>query len=297
MGIKQRLIPLTHTMKTQQKYKKPKVLIYDIETAPNLGYYFNLYQEGNIIETLKDWYMLSFAYKWLGEKKIYVKSLPDYKTYKKDKENDVELIKDLWELFDQADIVIAHNGNSFDQKKSSARFIKHNLLPPSPYKEIDTKLVAKRYFKFDSNKLDDLGQYLGVGRKLPTTGKATWLGCMSGDMKSWAVMCKYNIQDVVLLEKVYEKLKPWMRNHPNMAVLSGKIDGCPICSSIRVQKRGVWFKKGVNKLIEIQKYQCVDCGGWFSDKVKEDVSRKKDGVCTPKVNTRGKGRTNKARRK
>lgn len=235
--------------------KKVKVLLYDIETMANLAYVWGKYEQ-DVVAYEKEWYMLTFAYKWLEEDRTYVKSLPDYKTWKKDRQNDKELIEDLWKLFDEADIVIAHNGNSFDQKKSNARFIFHGLPPPSPYKQIDTKLVAKRYFNFNSNKLDDLGNYLGIGRKINTGGFDLWLGCASGDKTSWKKMCDYNKQDVVLLEEVYLKLRGWDNQHPSVSRISGTKTNCPNCDSDKYKKRGFNYTK-VNTY---QSYQCCACG-------------------------------------
>lgn len=242
------------------KNKKLRVLLYDIETAPNLGRYFELYKEGNIIWKESDWYMLSFSWKWLGEKQTYVMSLPEFPEWKKNKENDKALVGELHKLFNEADIIIAHNGNSFDQKKSNARFIYHGFPPPEPYKEIDTKLVAKRYFKFDSNKLDDLGDYFKIGRKMQTGGFSLWKGCMEGDKKSWKKMCEYNKQDVILLEKVYEKMKPWMNNHPNIALLNGDKEGCPNCGSLNIKKEGKNHTRAGVK----QQWSCKNCFSWHS---------------------------------
>lgn len=185
---------------------KTKILLFDIEVSPITSYTWSLW-ETNVIEVKKDWYMLSFAYKWLGESKVIVKALPMYSDYLKDKENDKALCQDLWEVLDQADIVIAQNGDAFDIKKANARFIVHGFKPTSPYKTIDTLKVAKKYFKFDSNKLGELGRYLGVGNKAETGGFSTWLGCMNGDMDMWTKMIRYNRQDVILLEKVYLRLR------------------------------------------------------------------------------------------
>lgn len=235
---------------------KPKILIYDIETAPNLGYYFQLYQEGNILQVKSYWYMISFAWKWLGESKTHILALPDFDKYEKNSEDDSQLVLELWKLFNEADIVIAHNGNSFDQKKANARFIANNLIPPIPYQQIDTKLVAKKYFKFDSNKLDDLGDYLGLGRKLETE-KGLWIKVMAGDKKAWKIMCDYNKQDVILLEKVYLKLLPWMTNHPNMNLLNGTTHECPNCG-------GNTIKRGFHntRASRTQRYQCLNCFAW-----------------------------------
>lgn len=240
-------------------YKK-KILLFDIETAPNIGAYFELYKEGNIVWNVEHWYMLSFAYKWLGEKDTYVYGLPDFKGYKKDKTNDEEICRKLWELFNMAEVIIAHNGDQFDIKKSNARFIKYGFDPPSPYKTIDTKKLAKSVFKFDSNKLDDLGDYLKIGRKMHTGGLELWMDCMKGEQKAWKVMKEYNKQDVVLLEKVYLKLRGWSKNQPNMNLVLGGIYSCPVCGSAHTIKRGYLRAKTTIK----QAYQCLNCGKYSS---------------------------------
>jgi len=201
---------------------------------------------------------LSFAYKWLGEKKIHVHALPDYPAYKRDKECDSDLTAQLWELFDRADIVVAHNGDRFDIRKSNARFLAHGFIPPSPYKSVDTLKLAKKHFRFDSNKLDDLGKYLGVGRKLPHTGPHLWFGCMGGDPKAWALMRRYNAQDVALLERVYLKLRPWATTHPNLSHYS-RLDVCPVCQSNHLKNSGLHYLTSGKK----QRRTCLDCGHRF----------------------------------
>jgi hypothetical protein len=248
---------------------KARVLIYDIETSPNLGYVWGMYEQ-NVIQYESEWHMLSFAYKWLGERTTHVVTLADFKGYEKDMSNDYNLVATLWELFNEADVIIAHNGDAFDQKKSNARFAVHGFTPPSPYKQIDTLKVARKYFKFNSNKLGDLGAILGLGRKAETGGFATWLGCMRGDPKAWAKMAKYNKQDVVLLEKVYLKLRPWMDNHPAMNLLSGNMTACPKCTRGPLQKRGT----SITKTLTYQRYQCTACGGWSRSRLADSAPEK-----------------------
>ncbi len=202
--------------------------------------------------------MLTFAYKWYGESTTKVKGLPDYENYKADTEDDSALIKDLWALFDEADIVIGHNGDRFDIRKTNAKFIQHDILPPSPYQTIDTLKVARKYFAFTSNRLDALGELLGVGRKTETGGFSLWKGCMAGDKKAWNLMKKYNKQDVKLLEDVYEQLRPWMTNHPNMNTFNGEGHNCPVCDSLNVQKRG--YRR--TRTGKYQAYACQECGAW-----------------------------------
>jgi len=235
---------------------KPKVLLFDVETAPSLGYVWEKY-ETNVLDFVNEWYLLCFAAKWL-DGKMMTYSLPDFDGYKPGSENDKKLVKRLWELFDEADILIAHNGDQFDIKKANARFAYYNLPPPSPYKTVDTLKVARRYFQFTSNKLDDLGNHLGYGRKLAHTGFHLWKGCMKGDPKSWKHMVEYNKRDVVLLEKIYLHFRPWVQGHPNISVLKELPNGCPNCGSHNVKRDG----HSITKTGKYQQYRCKDCFAW-----------------------------------
>lgn len=242
--------------------KKIRTLLLDVETAPSIGAFFDLWKEGNIVWTEEAWFMLSFAWKWLGESKVQCRTLSDYAGYKKDPHNDKKLIEDLWKLIESADVIVGHNGDRFDLRKTNARIVYHGFSVPAPYKTVDTLKVARRYFKFDSNRLNDLGLYLGVGNKIPHTGSKLWKDCMKGDAKSWEIMRDYNKQDVNLLERVYLKLRPWMNNHPNVNLVDMKIGACPTCGSTKLNKRGYSMTRSTRS----QRFQCVSCGTWSTGK-------------------------------
>lgn len=238
------------------KRRTPKLLFFDIETAPNKAYVWGKWQQ-NVIEFDSEWYMLSWSAKWVGGKHE-TKCLADYPGYVPSTEDDGLLVKDLWDLFNQADVLIAHNGNKFDIKRAKTRFIEHGLLPPEPSKTIDTLTVARKHFSFNSNKLDDLGRRLGVGRKMKTGGFELWRACMEGDLKAWALMKKYNKQDVLLLERVYEKMKPWIDNHAHMGVLSNIENGCRNCGGTHFNRHGY----NITPTGKQPRYQCQKCGAW-----------------------------------
>ncbi len=243
---------------------EPRILYVDIETAPIKGYTWTMF-EANVIHVIEPTFMLCYAYKWADKKTIGVSRLCDYPNYKKDLTNDKALVTDLHALFASADIIIAHNGDSFDLKKSNARFIVHGLEPPPPVKSIDTLKISRKNFKFDSNKLDNIGRYLKVGQKLSNMSKDVWLGCIDGDPSSWQKMKRYNAQDVRLLEAVYLKVRPWHATHPDLRNYTGRT-GCPTCKSQRVQCRGFHF----NKTRKTQKMQCLDCRRWYQGRVIKD---------------------------
>lgn len=242
---------MSHTY--EKEPTKMKTLLYDIESSPLVIYSWDIW-ETNAIKVINETQMLCFAYKWLGDSKVKVLGQDDFKGWKPGVNNDKKLVEALRELFDEADVVIAHNGNSFDQKYSQARMMVHGIAPPSPYKQIDTKLVARRYGRFTSNKLDDLGKNLSIGQKLDTGGFKLWEGCLAGDKASWRKMKAYNKQDVALLEEVYLKLRPWIANHP----IIGDTDKCPKCGGGPMQKRGI--KRQTTAVY--QWYWCLNCHGW-----------------------------------
>jgi len=234
-----------------------RLLLFDIETSPNLAYIWEKYEQ-NALSIEKEREMLCFAYKWLGQSKI--------RAHSKQEMTERQLLRKLQQLFDEADIVIGHNSDAFDIKMANAFFIKNGLKPPSPYKTIDTLKIARSKFRFNSNKLTDLGKYLNLGEKIETGGFKLWLNCLKGDKKSWKLMIKYNKMDVELLEKVYLKLSPWAKNTP--AVNSGL--QCPNCGSEKIQMRG-W---NINKVFKSRRFQCQNCGRWSSSNQRIKINNK-----------------------
>lgn len=236
---------------------EPKILFFDIETSPNLAYVWGKYEQ-DVIAYKNESQILCYAAKWFGNKSTFAQALPDFKGYQYDDPDDKQLVKAIWDLFDEADIIVAHNGDRFDIRKMNARFIYHKLPPPSPYKTVDTKKIAKHVAMFNSNKLDDLGKYLNEGKKI-TTSFGLWLGCMAGDKDSWKQMVKYNRQDVELLERIYLRLRPWTKYHPNIGIYTDSAV-CPRCGSDKIEFRGY----GVNSVTKYRRFKCRQCGGWGS---------------------------------
>lgn len=240
---------------------KPSILFIDIETAPDVVWSWSVYQ-ANAIAVKEHWYVLSFAAKWRGNGSIVVKGLDDYKGYKGNNSTERALLKEIHSLFNEADIVVAHNGADFDVRKLNARFIAHGMPPPSPFKVVDTKRDLVKIASFSSNRLNWLSKQLGIGRKtMEHQDWKLWEGCMNGDPKSWRAMKIYNRHDVVLLQELYEILSPWIEQ-PNAAVWNdGIVCPNPACASRNLSKQGVQRAKTRT----YQRYKCNDCGSWARD--------------------------------
>tara|TARA_R100001086_G_C11848217_1_gene261016 strand:+ start:5622 stop:6341 length:720 start_codon:yes stop_codon:yes gene_type:complete len=224
-----------------------KVIYFDIENTPLLGYAWGTYQQ-NLLSVEKDTELLCFAYK-IGDGKTEVVSRRNY--------TERQLVKKLWKLFNEADVLVAHNGDSFDIKMANQYFMKFNLSPPAPYKTVDTKKVAKKVGRFAQNKLDYLSQFL-LNKKKLHTDISLWFDCMAGDEKALKRMEVYNIRDVDLLYAVHKQFLGWTNTQVNYNVMNDTAHKCPHCGG-STQKRGFAYTRAQ----KYQRYQCVgECKGW-----------------------------------
>lgn len=242
----------------------PKIYFFDCETSPMEGYFFhrygvNVYQP----QVKRESHLLCWHAKdWITGERVH-DSLHEYETWEEDLEEacDYNITSTAWDLFDKADILIGHNIKDFDDRVLKTRFIVNGFTPPSPYKLIDTKIIAKRSGRFSSNKLEDLCIMLGIGRKKGNEeGFNLWRKCMEGDLDAWDKMNVYCKNDVDILDKLYERLLPWTPKSQvvNLGMLMNK-PVCPTCGSDHVQSRG----EAVSNAQVYQRFHCQDCGHWF----------------------------------
>lgn len=238
-------------------------LLFDLENMPNLVRTWRKWEQ-NVIWYERHSYLWSISWKYLGKDKIYHKNITDFPLYKKDKYSDEALVKFVWGLFNDADIIIAHNGNAFDLKMMTGKFVHYKLPPPAPYKKIDTKILYKTYMNEDSNSLKDIASKHNLPNKLETGGYELWKDCENGDKKAIKKMMEYNNGDVVTLEAAYLLVLPYITNHPNVALLNGDILGCPNCGSLKIQKRGIAYTRASYS----QRYQCQNCYSWHQQPIK-----------------------------
>lgn len=239
--------------------REGRLLFYDIENAYLIGGAWEVH-ETNILEVLQQPYILSIAYRFQDEKKTHVLSIPQFHGYKTKgpwgylPEQEEAVITAFHKIIAKADFLCAHNGNAFDYKKLGSTFIKYRLEPPKPTQNIDTLLALRRIGKFPSNKLDDICPVLGIGRKLPHTGKHLWTACMKGDKAAWRLMEQYNMHDVDLLTDLYERIKGYIPNHPNRNLIQRRDRRCKVCGSALLTKEGWKAFKGGWK----QRYMCQE---------------------------------------
>lgn len=243
--------------------KQPKILLLDIETSPLLAYIWSLWDQNTPLVRLEsEWCILSFCGKWLGDPRIIYHD----NRHRKDKEDDTILLRKLWKLLDEADMVIAHNGKKFDMRKIKARMLLLGLPPFSPVHVIDTMLEVRKNFAMTSNKLEYLTAKLCTERKSSHgkfPGFVLWRECLKGNLEAWQEMEAYNVQDVISMEELYLKIRPWIQGHPNVGNYNDYTpeEGqhyCPNCGSDNVIRKGTR-----NTQVGVYpRYLCNGCGAW-----------------------------------
>lgn len=239
----------------------PKVLIFDIETSPIISYTWGLWNQNVGLNQIKeDWYVISYAAKWLGVDGVMYKDLRGEMDGEKN-HKDRDLLRGIWQLLDEADVVITQNGIKFDSKKLNARFVINGYAPPSHYKHIDTLKIAKSTFGFTSNKLEYMTFKLCTKYKKQVKRKfdgfMLWKECLADNFEAWKCMENYNKYDVLSLEELYYILAPWYKKHPNLAFLAGITDRhvCH-CGSEKFTRNGYAY----TQVSKFQKYKCKSCG-------------------------------------
>lgn len=207
----------------------PKLLLLDIETSYNTAGVWGLFNQNVAInQILEPQKVLCWAARWL-----------DGKEMKFAKHDESHFLTAIHALLDEADAVITYNGKSYDVPHLNRQFLLAGLKPPSPFKHIDLFWTVKKQFNFPSSKLAFVAKELGIGNKTDHEGFPLWVKCVANDKQAWKTMEKYNKQDVVLLEKLYKKLLPWIASHPNHNLYGDSNRPlCPSCGSTHVHFRG-----------------------------------------------------------
>ncbi len=228
-----------------------KTLLLDIETFPNKVYTWGLWDQNvGLNQIIEPGSVACWGAAWAGSDHVMFDSV--------NRSGSHAMFKGIHGLLDEADAVVTYNGDRFDLPWLRSGFITHGLKPHAPVRSIDLLKVVKKNFRFPSNKLEYVSQALGIGQKLSHEGFPLWVKCMNGEQAAWKKMEDYNMQDVILTEKLLDALKGYIKNFPNRSVINDELV-CPECGSHHITRRG--FYPTLAGLY--QRFQCQDCGHWM----------------------------------
>lgn len=242
----------------------PKILIVDIETAPLIAHVWAIWDQTiGLNQVVKDWHMLSWCAKWLepgpyakSDKSVVFKSQKG----KKDVSDDKQLIQEIRDLLDEADIVLTQNGIRFDNRKINAKCLEYGIKPPSSFRHLDTKVIFQKHFDLPSYKLEYLtNKFNKRYKKLKHNefpGHDMWTECLKGNPRAWDCMEKYNKYDVLALEELWHVVSAWDTSI-NFAWYSDKIEDTCSCGSHKFLPKDKYHYTNAGKY---QKYVCAECG-------------------------------------
>lgn len=229
----------------------PKILTTDLETSPNVGDVWGLFQQNIGLNQLHDTTrMICFAAKWHDKNKV--------EFYSEHHDGHEEMVLRAYWLLDEADVVVGWNSRAFDVKHFNREFALLKLPPPSPYKQIDLMLEVRKNFRMTSNKLAFVADYFGLHKKEGNEGHALWTKCLAGDEAAWRKMRSYNINDVKATEAIYDYILPWIAGHPHVGLYTDESSVCSRCGSGDLRSRGFAY----TALSKFRRYRCEGCGSW-----------------------------------
>jgi DNA polymerase elongation subunit (family B) len=242
-----------------------RLLTLDIETKPIRAFVWSLHGEQHIaLNQIEDvGGVICFAAKWHGQSKVMF--------YSDHHDGHAAMVQAAHDLMSQADAIITYNGKSFDMKHLRREMVLAGLEPPTPHKDVDLYTTVRSQFKFASNKLDHVSDQLGIGSKIKHAGFSLWTACMDDDPKAWADMRRYCMGDVVLTEKLHDRLLPWIKNYPNRSLYEEGLSGCQACGDkTQLIKRGFKY----TAVSKFQQFQCKGCGAYSAATHREKAANR-----------------------
>lgn len=234
----------------KKKSNKTKILFIDIETSPNVAYSWRVGYNLSITpdSIVQERRIICVSYKWHGDNKVH--------TVHWDKDqSDKCILEHIVPVLNEADLIVGHNGDRFDMKWLRTRAAFHRVPMRARYKTVDTLKKAKASFYFNSNRLDYIAKFFGVGAKLEHSGFQMWKDVMAGDPKAMKEMVEYCEMDVIVLEDVYLAMEKYIIPNTHAGVISGKaVSSCPSCGGehITLLKNEVTARGTVSRLVECQ---------------------------------------------
>lgn len=255
----------------------PRVLLLDIETTPEISFTWGRWKQHiSQVQVIEHPYILTWACRWMDTGETVSRKLTDYPGFAAGQKCDRALTTELWQLLQEADIVVAHNGDKFDIPWVQARAIKYGLPPLNPTKFVDTLKVAKSLIRVPSYSLDSLTQYYDLRPKLGNAGFSLWRSCMEGSTQAFLDMETYNRGDLDALEDLYLLFRPYMKAHPNAALyFSDAVSRCSRCGSVDVHEQEALYHTSLSSFGTVR---CAACGAVH--RTRKNVRTKEQLSCT-----------------
>jgi len=239
--------------------REPVIMFFDIESTMGQYWAFRLGEQKLTWNQIKKEPVVCVICWSINDGKVQSSTfdLSKYDPTSYDDDSDKEMISKFVEIANQADLLVAHNGKSFDVAFLRGRILKHKLPDLTPRMIDDTYLQTKA-IKTSSHTLDYLLRFLGIGKKVQHRGMDMWMDVGVGDAKALKEMVKYCAGDIVGLRNLYNYVKPYIQSELNLSIFHQNPDMCPKCgtkSSLRIHDG----HRQSSLDVRVQ-YRCTNCG-------------------------------------
>lgn len=235
---------------------EPKILLWDIET-----------------DGINADRVLCIGYKWHDKKKVHLLRAEDYP--REGLWCDKGVIGAFAKVFAEADFHVTWYGGRFDLPVINARMIANGLKPLPPVAHVDLWRTARYQFRTGGgNRLGKWQDFLGIPDEKTPVNPSMWIKGRYGHGPSLKYIYDHCIADVYVLEGVYDRLKPWVKDIPQQGLFTGDTVGCISCGSYNLQNRGFH----VTRTRKYRRLQCQDCGKWQKTIHSEHSGMKRTGA-------------------
>jgi uncharacterized protein YprB with RNaseH-like and TPR domain len=214
-------------------------------------------------------HLLTAAAKWLDEPDTWTWRIdwhPQYGTTPLSFMNDKWIVKELIDMIRNSSMLVHQYGDRFDLPFLNTRALYWGLDPAPQIRTVDTWKVMRTTLALTANRLKTGAAFLNTEaeQKMENLDISDWMLAEHGDKKILAEMLEYNVSDVIATEALYKKLRPLIKNHPNVAPpVAGKEPRlqCPACGSMKTISEGSYY----TKTMSVKRRRCKDCGNPFEE--------------------------------
>lgn len=225
---------------------EPRILLWDIET------------DGINADRI-----ICIGYKWAEEKRVHLLRAEDFP--REGLWDDSNMLREWARIFSTADYHVTWYGSGFDLPVVNARLIQAEEKPLPPIPHIDLWKTARYQFKTGGgNRLAKWQDFLGIPSEKTVVKPSIWIKARYGHKPSLKYIYDHCIIDVEVLEKVFARLRPWVKEEPvrGLTVATHDQNACLSCGSLSLQRRGFH----ISRTRKYQRWQCQACGKWQHDK-------------------------------
>lgn len=156
-------------------------------------------------------HILCAAVKVSGIKQPYIARIDEFADFKDRMWYDKTICQDIAEALAGLDMVVTQYGSRYDIPFVNSRLLYHKLPPLAPLMHCDIWRIARTHLALSSNRLETMSLFLHTKANKDHLDWETWERAAYGDKVSLDAIVDHCRRDVLVLEEIFEALKPFIK--------------------------------------------------------------------------------------